>query len=323
MAPEPPLPAPRRSDDLRVGLADVQTIRSTADVFARLDDRFGGEHARHSVIQYLSREVVPLLHGRYTEPVGRALFAAVAEATLLAGWMAYDACHHGLAQRYFLQALRLAQDADERRLAAGILSAMSHQATFLGHFTQAVTLARSALMGVSGVATATLRAQFHAMEARALARTGDTRACEIALAAAAKALDSADSGEEPEWITYFDQVELAAEFAHCFRDVRSARRAVIHAENAVSGSHVRSDFFVTTVLADAHLHAGAPEEACRVALDALDLGEQLRSTRCVAYLGEFREHLGRFGEVAAVREFQEQAREYRLWNATDARPPQR
>ncbi|OEV22959.1 hypothetical protein AN219_26655, partial [Streptomyces nanshensis] len=70
----------------------------------------------------------------------------------------------------------------------------------------------------------------------------------------------------------------------CFRDVNSARRAVAHAENAMSGSHVRSDFFATMVLADAHLRAGDPEEACRVALDALDLGEQLKSARCVSYL---------------------------------------
>ncbi|MGW8551500.1 hypothetical protein [Streptomyces tubercidicus] len=298
-----------------VGLADVAVIKSTCDMFAQLDDRFGGDHARQSVIQYLSRDVAPMLSGRYTEAVGRALFSTVAEATLLAGWMSYDACRHGLAQRYFLQALRLAQDGNDRRLAGSILSAMSHQATFLGQFTHAATLARAALMGISAVATPTLRAQFHAMEARALARTGDRHACENALAAAAAALESSNTDDEPEWITYFDAVELAAEAAHCFRDVRSARQAVSHAENAMSGSHVRSDFFATMVLADAHLHVGDAEEACSVALDALDLGEQLRSARCVAYLAEFRQHLAGTGPAAVVREFHEQAAEHRLWIA--------
>jgi tetratricopeptide (TPR) repeat protein len=258
-----------------------------------------------------------LLTGQYTEAVGRALFSTVAEAMLLAGWMSYDACHHGLAQRYLLQALRLAQDANDRRLAGSILSAMSHQATFLGRYAQAATLARAALMGISPVATPTLRAQFHAMEARALARTGDTRTTELALAAATGALESRTSDDEPEWITYFDEAELAAEAAHCFRDVNSARQAVAHAERAMSGSHVRSDFFATMVLADAHLRAGEPEEACRVALDALDLGEQLKSARCVAYLAEFRRHLAPVGDTAAVRDFYEQASEHRLWTATD------
>ncbi|MFJ2636020.1 hypothetical protein ACIO6U_29275 [Streptomyces sp. NPDC087422] len=314
-----PEPAPTQAADRagsRVGLADVAMVKATSDTFASLDDQFGGEHARHAVIQYLSRDVAPLLGGRYTEGVGRALFSTVAEATLLAGWMSYDACLHGLAQRYFLQALRFAQDGGDRRLAGSILSAMSHQATFLGRHTEAATLARAARMGISGVAAPTLMAQFHAMEARALARTGDKRGCEQALTAAARFLDRRNSGDEPEWITYFDDAELAAEAAHCFRDVNSARQAVEHAGNAMSGSHVRSDFFVTMVLTDAHLRAGDVEEACRVALDALDLGEQLRSARCVSYLREFRAALTPHGTTTAVRELHEQAADHRLWLAT-------
>jgi hypothetical protein len=81
---------------------------------------------------------------------------------------------------------------------------------------------------------------------------------------------------------------------------------------------VRSDFFATMVLADAHLRAGDIEEACRVTLDALDLGEQLRSARCVSYLREFRIALKPYGTTAFVRELHEQAVEHRLW--VDAAP---
>ena len=267
VAPEPAPPKIEKGNGVRVGLADVAAIKATSDMFAQLDDRFGGDHARHALIQYLSRDVAPLLTGQYKESVGRALFSTVAEATLLAAWMSYDACHHGLAQRYFLQALRLAQDGDDRRLAGSILSAMSHQATFLGHYAQAATLARAARMGISGVATPTLMAQFHAMEARALARTGDTRACEQSLTEATRALESRNSGDEPEWIAYFDEAELAAEAAHYFPDVDHAHRAVAHAGNAMSGAHVRSGLPVIVVRADAHLRADGPEEVCRVALD--------------------------------------------------------
>ena len=105
VAPDPAIPR-QRKDGIRVGLGDVAAIKTTADMFAELDDRFGGDHARHAAIQYLSTEVAPLLRGQYTEQVGRTLFSTVSEATLLAGWMSYDACRHGLAQRYFLQALR-------------------------------------------------------------------------------------------------------------------------------------------------------------------------------------------------------------------------
>ncbi|UGY95223.1 hypothetical protein [Streptomyces gobiensis] len=319
VAPEPaPMPSQGGAGP-RVGLADVATVKTTSDMFAQLDDRFGGEHARHALIQYLSRHVATLLAGQYTESVGRALLATVAESTLLAAWMSYDSGHHGLAQRYFIQALRLAQDGGDRRLAGSILSAMSHQATFLGRFDHAATLARAARMGISGVATPTLNAQFHAMEARALARTGDNRACELALSEATRALDGRNSGDEPEWITYFDDAECAAEAAHCFRDVDHARRAVEHAENAMSGTHVRSDFFATVVLADAHVRAGDLEEGCRVALDALDLGAQLKSARCVSYLAEFRQRLVAVGQSSVLDDFQEQAGEHRMWLAAEHR----
>ncbi len=71
------------------------------------------------------------------------------------------------------------------------------------------------------------------------------------------------------------------------------------------------------VLADAHLRAGDVEEACRVMLDALDLGEQLRSARCVSYLREFRTSLAPHAKNSAVRELHDQAAEHRLWMATD------
>lgn len=93
---------------------------------------------------------------------------------------------HGLAQRYFVQALRLAQAADNVLLAGSVLDAMSHQATFLGRHREAANLARAARTGTAGAATATLTAHFHAMEARALAAGGDTA--------------GADRTEHPLWI---------------------------------------------------------------------------------------------------------------------------
>jgi hypothetical protein len=71
-------------------MADVDRFRATAELFRQLDDRFGVGHARQPLIEYLSTDGDRLLHGHYTKAVGRALFSATAEATLLAAWMAYD-----------------------------------------------------------------------------------------------------------------------------------------------------------------------------------------------------------------------------------------
>ncbi len=49
---------------------------------------------------------------------------------------AYDSAPgSALAQRYFIQALALAQAGDDRLLSASILDAMSHQAVYTGRFS--------------------------------------------------------------------------------------------------------------------------------------------------------------------------------------------
>ncbi|MCO5993008.1 hypothetical protein [Actinoallomurus rhizosphaericola] len=313
---------PSGSGSRRVGATDVQRVKLTTDIFAQMDNRFGGGHARHSLIQFLASDVDELLSGSFTEEVGRDLFSAVAEATLLAAWMSYDSGLHSLAQRYFIQALALAESANNRLLAGSIFDAMSHQATFVGRFQEAASLAKAARLGTQAIATPTLTAHFHVMEARALARLGDARGCDSALSAAVMAFEKRNPMDDPEWIQYFDEAELAAEFGHCFRDLGRPVDATNYASQSLGsadGTYQRSDFFATMVLADSYLRAGEAEQACQVTLDALRIGEQLKSARCVSYLREFRTGLADIGSAQRIRDFEEQAAGFSLWS--QAGPP--
>jgi transcriptional regulator with XRE-family HTH domain len=311
---------------VRVGIADVERFRATIEVFRQLDDRFGGGHARAALVQYLRGDGERLLRGRYPDAVGGVLLSAVAEAVLLAAWMTYDSMPYSpQAQRYFIQALGLAQASGDRLLGAAILDAMSHQATYTGRFTEAAGLAQAARAGTSRIATASLTAHFHTMEARALARVGDVKGGNRALALAVTQYERRRPGDDPAWFQYFDEAELSAEFGHCLRDLGRAKDAARYAgrsvQVAVDGAFARSDFFAAMVLADSYLAAGEAEQACRTALAALAAGEQLRSGRSVYYLREFREHLLPAADTAAVRDFTEQAAGSRLWRIA-ARPQQ-
>jgi hypothetical protein len=305
-------------DGVRVGISDVERFRATVEMFARLDDQFGGGHARQSLIQYLSNDGDRLLRGRCPATARPTVLSAVAEATMLAAWMSYDSAPlSGLGQRYFIQALGLAQAAGDRLLGAGILDAMSHQATYAGRFQEAANLARAARTGTTGIATGSLTAHFHTMEARALARLGDSTACDRALAEAVREWERRRPDSDPEWFQYFDEAELSAELGHCLRDLNRAADAAHHAKRSTAiadgRSFGRSDFFATMVLADAYLADGEPEQACDTALAALTAGEKIRSGRCVNYLREFREHLALTGDSAPVRDFHEEALASRLW----------
>jgi hypothetical protein len=103
------MPGEQAPQGVRIGMSDVERFQATVGMFDQLDDRFGGGHARQALIQYLSTDAERMLNGRYDDAVGRALFSAVGEATLLAAWMSYDSAPASvLAQGYFVNALALA-----------------------------------------------------------------------------------------------------------------------------------------------------------------------------------------------------------------------
>jgi hypothetical protein len=155
------------------------------------------------------------------------------------------------------------------------------------------------------------------MEARALARLGDARGCDRALAEVVQEFERRRPDDDPAWIRYFDESELAAEFGHCLRDLGRASDAAQYASRSVGtadgAGFVRSDFFATMVLADAHVAAGDLEQGCATALTALRAGDLIRSARCVNYLRDFRQRLARAADTTVVTDFHEQARESRLW----------
>lgn len=305
-----------RDRSSRVNAADVRRLRATRDMFDRLDNQFGGGHARRALLDYLRDDLPDLLRAGASGAVQHDLFSAAAEATQLAAWMSYDAGHHGTAQRFFIQALGLADAANDRLLAASILDAMSHQATFLGHFTEAANMARAARLGAARVSAPILSAHFYAMEARALARLGHASDCDRALSAAVNEYDRHTPGQGPEWIQYFDEAELAAELGHCNRDLGRAIHATTYATQALgyaSGEYLRSDFFATMVLAHSYVDQGEVEEGCRVALNAMRIGEQIKSARCHSYVEEFRARLSKVGSSREVGDFTDSARENRLW----------
>jgi hypothetical protein len=307
--PLPPPPPPRGLQ--RVGRGDVAAVRAVGDLFRSLDNAYGGGHARQALIRYLESEAEPMLRGRYNEAIGRSLFGAVADLTRLAGWTSYDIGAHGLAQRYFVQALRLAQAANDRLYGGYVLVTMSRQAVYLGHGREAVQLARVAQQGVGAVAPTTVQALMHAAEARGHGLIGDARSCTTALVRAERALQAARPGDElPSWARFFDEAQLADEFGHCYRDLQQWRPCAQHAERSLrlrTASYARSRVFCRTVLATARLGMGEVDDACSAATEALRGASEMRSLRAVEYLREFSRKLAPYRGNAAVRAFEEAA----------------
>lgn len=148
---EAPLPASGITaatvgEHARVGHSDVAKLREAAEDARRWDSKYGGGDWRSSMVpECLRVDAAPLLLASYSDEVGRALFGATAELTRLAGWMAFDTGQQEAAQRYYIQALRLARAAADVPLGGYVLASMSLQATYRGFADEGVDLAQAAL----------------------------------------------------------------------------------------------------------------------------------------------------------------------------------
>lgn len=310
-----PLPRQRRHDrdrrapGYRVTSGDISALRSVGELFAALDQTYGGGHARQALVRYLEHEGEPMLRGSYNEATGRRLFGAVADLTRLAGWTSFDIAAHGLAQRYFVQALRLAQAAGDRTYGSYVLVTMSRQAVYLGHGREAVQLARVAQQGVGGGAPPVLQSLLHAIEARGHGVLGEVRACTASLARAERALETARPGDEvPYWARLFDEAQLADEFGHCHRDLQQYRAAAQHAERSLQlhgAGSARSRLFCRVVLASARLGLGELEQACQLAAEAAQQASEMRSVRAVEYVRDFERRLEPYRDAAPARGYRE------------------
>lgn len=293
----------------RVTGGDIAALRSVCELFRALDHAYGGGHARQALVRYLEHEAEPLLRGAYSEQIGRRLFAATADLTRLAGWTSFDIAAHGLAQRYFVQSLRLTQAAGDRTFGSYVLVTMSRQAVYLGHGREAVQLARVAQQGVGASAPPTVQALLHAAEARGHGVLGEVRACTTSLARAERALETARPGEDvPQWARFFDEAQLADESGHSHRDLQQYRAAAQHAERSLQlrgSGFARSRLFCRVVLATARLGLGEVEQACALGAEAAAQAAEMRSVRAHEYVRDFERRLEPYRDAAPVRGYRE------------------
>ena len=303
--------SPPRSSTRVVGMTDVQIIREMTQTFRRLDNRFGGCHARSALTNYLVSDVLPLFRaGRCRDDVRRDLFAAVAELNQLAGWMAYDVGDVGAGRRYLWRAVHLCQDIGDDALAGEMLAGMSHQAAFLRFPALAIDLAGAAKDNGKRAGVPALVSESAVMEAHGLALANDVRGCLAALRESERAFAVAEDRDRPEWLAYFDGAYLAAKFGRCFRDLGCPTEAEGFARRSLDmiDGYDRGRLFNLTLLASTLADQRKVEEACETGLAALRMAADVRSARTDADLTDLSRRLAPFQAEPAVQSLNEQIR---------------
>ncbi|MFE4449746.1 transcriptional regulator [Streptomyces sp. NPDC056796] len=284
----------------RVGAADIGMLRAARAHYEQMYRKAGGIATRPRVVGFLNAETAPLLRGGYGDAVGRRLHRASAGLVAVAGICAYDSDAHGLAQRYFHQALRLAKASGDRGLGGYVIALLVNQSLYLAEYRRAVAFAEAALRAAGPHISPALAADLHAMQAKAYARLGDHRGALRCIVSAESEAGRIGSGREPEETGYVQPglVDVqVAEALMCLGDLTGARE---HATEAVrSPSHDRGTVHRLAMLTHLELLQGDADRAARTASDMAERARGMESQRLRERLRSVREHLAASGSADA------------------------
>jgi hypothetical protein len=291
-------------------------IRDMTETFRKLDAQFGSAEIRSQVVTFLHDRI---RSATQVNP-NADLCGALAELSQFAGWLAQDCARHSLAQRYYIQALSLAEHADDAMLAGRVLSGMSAQAGWLHHAKPSLALARAALHRAARDSSPTVLAMLHDKHAWALARDGDEAGCTDALTAMEKAIARSAPGDGPAWAGHYNAGDVAECQGHCLLMLgraTAAERRLVEARGLQANTRTRSRSEAEASLAISYLRRSAPdlEAALAAGHRAATLASGLTSTRVTEKLRELDRMIAGYPTVAA--------REWRQAVAPLLRPPPR
>ncbi|MBF6512864.1 transcriptional regulator [Nocardia cyriacigeorgica] len=299
-------------DTQPVRLDDIKGIRDMFSRFQEMDIFQGGGSGRMLLAAYMNEHVFPLLRRTHKADVQYELYSAAAEQTYLLGWMAFDNGEHGIAQRYLIQALRLAEESRDPALGAHVLAGMADQATLLGNPVEGRRLAQAGRHGLGTNASQACLADLWTLEARALAAVGDKTATVAAIAHAEQAFARVDSGTEPEWARFIDHAYVHGEIANAFRDIDQPAEASEHARKSIqcakTQGRARRGAMSHAALAAAHLQQGDLEAAYAAGIRTVNLSKKVKSSRSMQAVRDVQHRLrATAADHPLVREFVERA----------------
>ncbi|MEU3223741.1 transcriptional regulator [Streptomyces sp. NPDC006976] len=291
-----------RAGPNRVGAADIATLRAARDHYELMYRRAGGIATRSRVVGFLNAETAPLLRGGYSDTTGRQLHRAAGALVAVAGICAYDSDAHGLAQRYFHQALRLAKASGDRGLGGYVIALLVNQSLFLAEYRQSVAFAEAALRAAGREITPALAADLHAMQAKAYARLGDRVGTLTCIGHAESEAARIRPGREPDETGYVQPGLVDVQVAEALLSLGDLAGAREHAVAAVSTpAHDRGMVHRLAMLTTIELRQGEADRAAVTATEMADRARGMESQRLRDRLRTVREELVASGCADAER----------------------
>ncbi|MFJ8761303.1 transcriptional regulator [Streptomyces cyaneofuscatus] len=286
----------------RVSAADIETLRSARDHYEQMYRKAGGIATRPRIVRFLNAEAAPLLRGGYSDALGRRLHRATAALVAMAGVCAYDSDAHGLAQRYFHQALRLAKSSGDRALGGYVIALLVTQSLFLGDHRRSIAFAEAALRAAGDHITPALAADLHAMQAKAYAQLGDAASARACIRRAEAQAGRIHTGREPDETGYVQPGLVDVQVAEALLSLGDLPAAREHAASAVRApAHDRGRVHRLAMLSHIELLQGEPDRAAGTAAEMAERARGMESQRLRDRLRQVRRELAESGCADAVQ----------------------
>ncbi|WP_354640594.1 tetratricopeptide repeat protein [Kitasatospora camelliae] len=303
-------PAPRQAVDAarKVGAAEVMGVEQAVRDIRLLDDAHGADALFEMAGQSLRHAYVLLNDGDYSAATERRLQSSAGELAISVGWLAHDSNRLADARSFYSEALATARMAGDAALEAHVFCNSAFLARDAGRPREALRAAQAGQSAARRLSSARLRSLLAMREAGAWAVLGDRSACERSLALAHTLFDRGGSAEDPEWMSFYGEAELAGLEAQCWSalgewDLASDR--AVRAMDLQDPHFVRNRALYTAELAHDRLGRGDLAGAGEHGTAAVALLGQVRSARIRGMLahtaGRLREHRA----VPEVRAFLE------------------
>ncbi|AXE25661.1 transcriptional regulator [Streptomyces globosus] len=281
-----------RDGPLRVGPGHIEVLRAARAHYELMYRRAGGIATRARIVRFLGSETAPLLRGSYPDDLGRRLHRAAGSLVAVAGICAYDSDAHGLAQRYFHQALRLAKASGDRGLGAYVIALLVNQSLHLRDHRQAVAFAETALRAAGRHTTAALAADLYAMQAKAYAQLGDTTAALGCIRHAEAAAERIRPGCEPDETGYVQPGLVNVQVAEALLSLGELDAAHEQAAAAVgTPAHDRGRVHRLAMLCEIQLRQGEADRAAAAAAEMAERAKGMESQRLRDRMRAVREQL--------------------------------
>lgn len=268
----------------QVGTAEVIQLQGSTARLHALDQRHGGETLWKAAAAGVREAYLKLEHATYSSSVGQQLLKATARLQLCAGWLAFDAGRHDVAQTSYTDALMLARQAGDSETEIRAFSLLALRSNILGRPREARRLAITASQIKAPTGGSPLLTAIPPLR-QAVASSLMSEMCESdqAITEARRALERDHDGPIEQWCAFLNSMKIDAVEATCALEANRPSRAAALLERAITGygdnnQYARNRALYRVRLAHARLDMRAVDgatEAANVAID--DLSQQLSS----------------------------------------------